>query len=72
VKSGIRGTIKSLHSYVIKKQADLAIRISSSKPSIHELTAKVNMQAKTFKLVNIPFYMINNLEGIINEAIMPA
>lgn len=30
------------------------------------------MQAKTFKLVNIPFYMINNLEGIINEAIMPA
>jgi len=67
VKSGTGGTIKSLHSYVVKKQCSEAIRISSAKPSVHELTAKANMEQKAFRLINIPFYLVNQLERIVND-----
>ncbi len=67
VKSGTSGTIKSLHSYVLKKQTYEAIRISSAKPSVHELVAKMNLQKKSFQLINIPFYMVNQIERMVNE-----
>ena len=67
VKSGTSGTIKSLHSYVLKKQTTEAIRISSAKPSVHELVAKANKQEKAFRLINLPFYMVNQIERIVNE-----
>jgi len=67
VKSGTTGTIKSLHSYVLKKQTSEAIRISSAKPSVHELVAKANKQEKAFRLINLPFYMVNQIERLINE-----
>jgi predicted AAA+ superfamily ATPase len=67
VKSGSRGTIKSLHSYVIKKKSSQAIKISSAKPSVQELTAKMNKEERAFRLINIPFYLVNQLERIVNE-----
>jgi len=70
VKSGTSGTIKSLHSYVVKKQSHQAIRISSAKPSFHELVAKVNKKEKAFRLINIPFYLVNQLERIVNDKTM--
>lgn len=66
VKAGSTGTIKSLQSYVIKKQADLAVRVSSGKPSVNVLMAKSNQQTREFKLLNIPFYLVNRLEKLIN------
>jgi len=68
VKSGMSGTIKSLHVYIIKKQCAEAIRISSAKPSVHELSAKINRQEKRFRLINIPFYLVNQIERIVNES----
>ena len=65
VKAGSRGTIKSLQSYILKKQADLAIRISSAKPSVNQLEAKLNHKTRGFKLINIPFYLSNRLEQIL-------
>jgi predicted AAA+ superfamily ATPase len=65
VKSGSRGTIKSLHSYIIKKQADLAIRISSAKPSVNQLEAKLNSKTRAFQLVNIPFYLSNRIGRLL-------
>ena len=67
VKSGTSGTIKSLHSYVLKKQTTEAIRISSAKPSVHELVAKANKQEKAFRLINLPFYLVNQIERMVNE-----
>lgn len=62
VKSAKGSSIKSIHAYIIKKQADTAFRISSSKPSIQELTAKISQKEKNFSLINLPFYMVNRLE----------
>jgi len=66
VKAGSTGTIKSLQSYVIKKQADMAVRVSSGKPSVNELVAKSNKQERDFKLVNLPFYLVNRLGRLVD------
>lgn len=65
VKAGSTGTIKSLQSYVIKKQADLAVRVSSGKPCVNELVAKSNKLERDFTLVNLPFYLVNRLGALI-------
>ncbi|NEX14469.1 MAG: hypothetical protein C1941_07220 [Prosthecochloris sp.] len=50
-----------------KKQADSAFRISTSKPSIEELTAKMSFKKKEFRLINLPFYLINRLEQFTRQ-----
>jgi len=67
VKSGTSGSIKSLHSYVIKKQASHALRISSGKPSIQTITARSNKQEQPFTLIDLPFYLVNQLERLLAE-----
>jgi hypothetical protein len=67
VKSGSRGTIKSLHSYIVKKQAVQAIKISSAKPSVNQLVAKVNKVESPFRLLNIPFYLVHQLERLLAQ-----
>ena len=67
VKSGSGGTIKSLHSYVVKKQADQAVKISSAKPSVNQLVAKVNKVERPFRLLNIPFYLVHHLERLLTQ-----
>jgi len=62
VKSGQGGTIKSLLSYVVRKKADQAVVISSAMPSVEQLTAKVNKAQRPFRLLRIPFYLVNQLE----------
>ncbi len=64
VKSGTAGTIKSLHSFVIRKKAGLAFRVSSAKPSVQRLTARMNKAEQPFTLLNIPFYLINQWERL--------
>jgi len=65
VKSGSNGSIKSLHSYVIKKQAQRAIRISSGKPVVQQLTARENKIEHEFELINLPFYLLNKIERLL-------
>lgn len=65
VKSGQGGTIKSLLSYVVKKKADQAVVISSAMPSVEQLTAKVNKAQRPFRLLRIPFYLVNQLERLL-------
>jgi len=67
VKSGTKASLKSLHSYVIKKQALRAIRISSNKPLVEQLTARQNKTEHQFKLINLPFYLLNQIERLLNE-----
>ena len=65
VKSGSGGTIKSLQSYIIKKKADLAVRVSSALPSVEYLTARMNKEERPFRLLNIPFYLVHCLEKLL-------
>lgn len=67
VKAGSTGTIKSLHTFVIKKQSERAIRISSAKPSVEALEARLMQQVKAFRLYNIPFYLVNRLEQLLTD-----
>ena len=67
VKSGSKGTIKSLHSYVIKKQAAQAAQISSAKPSVNNIVAKMNKVEREFRLLRIPFYLVNQLEKLLTQ-----
>ncbi|MFI0399782.1 MAG: ATP-binding protein [Thiolinea sp.] len=65
VKSGRSGTIKSLQSFVIKKQADRAIRISSNKPLREQLLARLDEKQHSFTLLNLPFYLVNRIEQFL-------
>jgi len=56
VKSGTKGTLKSVFSYVARKNCPLAIRVSSGKPSLEHLVAKHAGRETPFKLLNVPFY----------------
>ncbi len=67
VKAGSTGTIKSLHTFVIKKQSERAIRISSAKPTVEALEARLMQQVKAFRLYNIPFYLVNRLEQLLAD-----
>jgi predicted AAA+ superfamily ATPase len=67
VKAGSSGTIKSLHSFVLKKQANRAIRVSSAKPSVEHLEAKLAQQIRPFRLFNVPFYLVNRLEQLLAD-----
>lgn len=65
VKSGSGGTIKSLHSYVVKKNTDQAVVISSAKPSVEQRSARVTEVERPFRLLRIPFYLVNRLERLL-------
>lgn len=65
VKSGKSGTIKSLQSFVIKKQTDRAIRISSNKPLREQLLARLDEKQHSFTLLNLPFYLVNRIEQFL-------
>jgi predicted AAA+ superfamily ATPase len=60
------GSIKSLHSYIIKKQAKRGIRISSGKPLVEQLTARQNKIEREFELINLPFYLLNQIERLLS------
>ena len=67
VKSGSKGSIKSLQSFVMRKQARRAIRVSSAKPLREDLMARMSGQEWSFELINIPFYLVNQLERLLGE-----
>jgi len=68
VKSGERGSIKSLHSFMLKKHASLAVRVSSLKPSLQQLIAKSGGQQQPFTLIDLPFYLVNQLDRFLAES----
>jgi len=63
VKSGEKGTLKSLHSYMELAPHTVAIRVWNKKLSSDEITLP---SGKKYTLVSIPYYQISNLEGILS------
>ena len=62
VKSGHNAHLKSLHQFMLDANHDLAVRIWSGK---YSLDIVQTLDGKSFKLINLPFYMIAALPHII-------
>lgn len=67
VKTAPTGHLKSLHSYVLRRNAPVAARIHSGKASCESVHARLLEQARPFKLLNVPFYMITILPRLTEE-----
>lgn len=65
VKAGHNSHLRSLHSFIDNSGIDIAIRIWSQPFSIDDVITSTGR--KPFRLINIPFYMIGNIESIIKK-----
>ncbi len=65
VKSGINAHLRSLHSFIELSVSDIAVRVWSGEYGINELVTPY--KGKRFKLINLPFYMLGNLEQIVRD-----
>ncbi len=64
VKSGHNSRLKSLHQFMDETSHDIAVRIWTGKYGIDEVKTQDN---KTFRLINLPFYMISALPDILKK-----
>ena len=67
VKAGVDSHLRSLHSFVEHSSVDMAVRVWSGQFSVNNLNTII--KKKPFRLINLPFYMIGNLENIIHKYI---
>lgn len=63
VKSGLNSHLRSIHSFIDKSPIDIGVRVWSGPFSVNDV--KTTLGKKPFRLVNIPFYMISNIEKIL-------
>ncbi len=65
VKLGHNNHLKSLHQYMEQSDDDVAIRVWNAPMQIDEVVSLY--KKKTFKLINIPFYMVGFLPEIMQQ-----
>lgn len=66
VKSGATGKLRSLHRFIDEAPHDTAVRVYAGKFIIEE--AKT-IRGKHFKLINIPFYLLGQINKILKQNI---
>ena len=64
VKSGHNARLKSLHQFMDETSHDIAVRVWTGKYSIDEVKTQ---NGKTFRLINLPFYLISALPDILKN-----
>ena len=64
VKSGASGSLRSLHRFVDEAPHALAVRVYAGKYSVEETKT---IGGKKFSLVNIPFYLIGQIESVLQN-----
>ena len=64
VKNGNNAHLKSIHQFMNETNHDKAVRIWSGEFSIDDVKTNTG---KSFKLINLPFYMIAALPSILKE-----
>ncbi len=64
VKSGHNAHLKSLHQFMNEAPHGIAVRVWSGAFSIDEVTT---LQGKVFRLINLPFYMLSALPGLLEK-----
>ncbi|MBR3566261.1 MAG: ATP-binding protein [Paludibacteraceae bacterium] len=67
VKSGANAKLKSIQQFMALSPTKIAIRIWSKPFEINDIANPID--GKTFKLINMPFYMVGMLDKIIQENI---
>lgn len=67
VKSGTNSHLRSLHSFVDNSPIDFAVRVWSGEFSVDDV--HTTFGGKPFRLINLPFYMVGNMEKIIRTYI---
>ena len=65
VKSGTNSHLRSLHSFIDHSQTELGVRVWSGKFSVDEV--QTTFGKKKFRLVNLPFYMVGNMEKVLEK-----
>lgn len=66
VKSGAKGSLKSLHEFIDAAPHDFAIRFLGNK--VHIETAKTR-KGKVFRLINLPYFTVSQLDKYIDWAL---
>lgn len=65
VKTGHNAHLRSLHSFMDLSDTDIAIRVWSQPYSVDNAITTIGH--KHFRLINVPFYLVGNLDKIIEE-----
>lgn len=65
VKAGTNAHLRSLHSFIDASPTDVAVRIWSGPFSVDDV--KSSIKKKPFRLINLPLYLIANLEQIVRH-----
>lgn len=65
VKAGNNSHLRSLHSFVDASPAPVAVRIWSGKFSVDDV--HTTLKKKSFRLINLPFYLISQMENIVRR-----
>ena len=65
VKTGSNSHLRSLHSFIERSPINVAVRIWSGPYSVNDVETPI--QKKKFKLINLPYYLIWNLESIVRQ-----
>jgi len=65
VKTGHNSHLRSLHSFIDAAPINVAVRIWSGGFSVDDVQTSINK--KPFKLINLPFYLIWNMEEIVRK-----
>lgn len=68
VKAGTTGSLKSLREFIKEKKTSLAVRVNSEKPSI--VIAQIADQdfSLEYKLISLPFYLLEQVHRLIKKA----
>ena len=66
VKSGVAGSLKSLHQFVHDRQLPIAVRCDANPPSLSHVDVKTTTGEDTsYRLLSIPYYMIERLPELL-------
>lgn len=65
VKTGNNSSLRSLHSFMDDSPLDIAVRVWSGPYSVDEVYT-INKR-KQFRLINLPFYLVCNIEQILRN-----
>jgi predicted AAA+ superfamily ATPase len=66
VKSGHNAHLKSIHQFMDETNHNVAVRIWSGKYGVDDVKTNAG---KSFRLINLPFYLISKLADIVRETL---
>jgi len=69
IKSGARGSMKSLHQFMFDKKLDLAVRVDQNPHSLSPVHVKTTLgNTVEYRLLSIPFYLVERLPELLDQA----